>query len=203
VVSFTPGPLSSRDNHNNRYIQPNNRNYDNNISTIHITNTTCSREYYQRILGATTTHKIMNKPTRNKHPLFKIANDAPVDLPTPPTIRGWWNFGSLLGICLSCTNCNRTISSHTVPPTHRHCIQQSKTYLSRRKLRMITTNTPRKRSLIIFRLHLLAHRAKLILRIVQLHTHVVIRGSNPILNYSNNKTHWTVGWMAPTCEPRE
>jgi len=42
----------------------------------------------------------MNKPTRNKHPLFKIANDALVDLPTPSTIRGWWNFGSLLGICL-------------------------------------------------------------------------------------------------------
>nr|AIY61995.1 cytochrome b [Silvestritermes holmgreni]AQP29284.1 cytochrome b [Silvestritermes heyeri] len=42
----------------------------------------------------------MNKPTRNKHPLFKIANDALVDLPTPSTISGWWNFGSLLGICL-------------------------------------------------------------------------------------------------------
>jgi ubiquinol-cytochrome c reductase cytochrome b subunit len=42
----------------------------------------------------------MNKPTRSKHPLFKTANDALVDLPTPSTIRGWWNFGSLLGICL-------------------------------------------------------------------------------------------------------
>lgn len=42
----------------------------------------------------------MNKPTRSKHPLFKIANNALVDLPTPSTIRGWWNFGSLLGICL-------------------------------------------------------------------------------------------------------
>nr|YP_009115083.1 cytochrome b [Isognathotermes ugandensis]AIZ68269.1 cytochrome b [Isognathotermes ugandensis] len=42
----------------------------------------------------------MNKPTRNKHPLFKIANDALVDLPTPSTISGWWNFGSLLGMCL-------------------------------------------------------------------------------------------------------
>ena len=42
----------------------------------------------------------MNKPTRNRHPLFKIANSALVDLPTPSTIRGWWNFGSLLGICL-------------------------------------------------------------------------------------------------------
>jgi len=42
----------------------------------------------------------MNKPIRNRHPLFKIANNALVDLPTPSTIRGWWNFGSLLGICL-------------------------------------------------------------------------------------------------------
>nr|AMX23104.1 cytochrome b [Reticulitermes sp. A TB-2016] len=42
----------------------------------------------------------MNKPMRNKHPLIKIANGALVDLPTPSTISGWWNFGSLLGICL-------------------------------------------------------------------------------------------------------
>jgi len=42
----------------------------------------------------------MNKPTRKKRPLFKIANNALVDLPTPSTISGWWNFGSLLGICL-------------------------------------------------------------------------------------------------------
>jgi len=41
------------------------------------------------------THKIMNKPTWNKHPLFKIPNDALVDSPTPSTIRGCWNFGSL------------------------------------------------------------------------------------------------------------
>jgi len=46
------------------------------------------------------THKLMNKPTRNKHPLFKIANNALVSLPTPSAIRGWWNFGSLQGICL-------------------------------------------------------------------------------------------------------
>nr|AIY61553.1 cytochrome b [Odontotermes formosanus] len=42
----------------------------------------------------------MNKPMRNKHPLIKIASNALVDLPTPSTISGWWNFGSLLGICL-------------------------------------------------------------------------------------------------------
>nr|URH16967.1 cytochrome b [Verrucositermes tuberosus] len=43
----------------------------------------------------------MNKPMRIKHPLFKIANNALVDLPTPSTISGWWNFGSLLGMCLA------------------------------------------------------------------------------------------------------
>nr|QAX91140.1 cytochrome b [Schedorhinotermes lamanianus] len=42
----------------------------------------------------------MNKPMRNSHPLLKVANNALVDLPTPSTISGWWNFGSLLGVCL-------------------------------------------------------------------------------------------------------
>ena len=42
----------------------------------------------------------MNKPLRYKHPLFKIINNALIDLPTPPNIRIWWNFGSLLGLCL-------------------------------------------------------------------------------------------------------
>nr|ALA09991.1 cytochrome b [Tanichthys albonubes]ALA09992.1 cytochrome b [Tanichthys albonubes] len=34
------------------------------------------------------------------YPLMKIANDALVDLPTPSNISAWWNFGSLLGLCL-------------------------------------------------------------------------------------------------------
>nr|YP_010046017.1 cytochrome b [Nasimyia megacephala]QPG86063.1 cytochrome b [Nasimyia megacephala] len=42
----------------------------------------------------------MNKPMRSSHPLFKIANNALVDLPTPVNISAWWNFGSLLGLCL-------------------------------------------------------------------------------------------------------
>lgn len=42
----------------------------------------------------------MNKPLRNTHPLFKIANNALVDLPAPINISSWWNFGSLLGLCL-------------------------------------------------------------------------------------------------------
>uniref|UniRef100_A0AAU8EKN2 Cytochrome b n=1 Tax=Phlugiolopsis damingshanis TaxID=3231022 RepID=A0AAU8EKN2_9ORTH len=42
----------------------------------------------------------MNKPMRTSHPLFKIANSALVDLPAPSNISAWWNFGSLLGLCL-------------------------------------------------------------------------------------------------------
>nr|YP_010693033.1 cytochrome b [Rhagoletis completa]WCB98214.1 cytochrome b [Rhagoletis completa] len=42
----------------------------------------------------------MNKPLRTQHPLFKIANNALVDLPAPINISAWWNFGSLLGLCL-------------------------------------------------------------------------------------------------------
>nr|AVN68292.1 cytochrome b [Galiblatta cribrosa] len=37
---------------------------------------------------------------RIKHPLFKIMNNALIDLPTPSNISSWWNFGSLLGLCL-------------------------------------------------------------------------------------------------------
>ena len=42
----------------------------------------------------------MNKPIRLRHPLFKIANNALVDLPAPSNISVWWNYGSLLGLCL-------------------------------------------------------------------------------------------------------
>nr|QXT44847.1 cytochrome b [Microchironomus tabarui] len=42
----------------------------------------------------------MNKPMRKTHPLFKIMNNALVDLPAPANISSWWNFGSLLGLCL-------------------------------------------------------------------------------------------------------
>nr|Q35877.1 RecName: Full=Cytochrome b; AltName: Full=Complex III subunit 3; AltName: Full=Complex III subunit III; AltName: Full=Cytochrome b-c1 complex subunit 3; AltName: Full=Ubiquinol-cytochrome-c reductase complex cytochrome b subunit [Seleucidis melanoleucus]AAB38156.1 cytochrome b [Seleucidis melanoleucus] len=37
---------------------------------------------------------------RKNHPLLKIINDSLIDLPTPSNISIWWNFGSLLGICL-------------------------------------------------------------------------------------------------------
>nr|UYG49245.1 cytochrome b [Abscondita chinensis] len=35
-----------------------------------------------------------------KHPLLKIMNSAFIDLPSPSNISTWWNFGSLLGMCL-------------------------------------------------------------------------------------------------------
>nr|AAF13440.1 cytochrome b [Macgregoria pulchra]WAB21733.1 cytochrome b [Macgregoria pulchra] len=38
---------------------------------------------------------------RKHHPLLKIINDSLIDLPTPSNISTWWNFGSLLGICLT------------------------------------------------------------------------------------------------------
>nr|QHB76666.1 cytochrome b [Hylomyscus anselli]QHB76692.1 cytochrome b [Hylomyscus anselli] len=37
---------------------------------------------------------------RKTHPLFKIINNSFIDLPAPSNISSWWNFGSLLGICL-------------------------------------------------------------------------------------------------------
>nr|UGN61639.1 cytochrome b [Cryptocercus banshanmenensis] len=43
----------------------------------------------------------MNKSLRSSHPLLKIINNTLVDLPTPSNISTWWNFGSLLGVCLT------------------------------------------------------------------------------------------------------
>nr|AMD83829.1 cytochrome b [Kronichthys heylandi] len=37
---------------------------------------------------------------RKSHPLFKIINDSLIDLPAPSNISAWWNFGSLLLLCL-------------------------------------------------------------------------------------------------------
>nr|AAO86885.1 cytochrome b [Podarcis vaucheri] len=37
---------------------------------------------------------------RKHHPIIKIINSSFIDLPTPSNISAWWNFGSLLGICL-------------------------------------------------------------------------------------------------------
>nr|QEI59708.1 cytochrome b [Thitarodes pui] len=40
------------------------------------------------------------KPFRKMHPIIKIINNSLIDLPTPSNISSWWNFGSLLGLCL-------------------------------------------------------------------------------------------------------
>nr|AML26080.1 cytochrome b [Staphylinidae sp. BMNH 1274254] len=42
----------------------------------------------------------MKTPIRIKSPLFKIINNSLIDLPSPSNISAWWNFGSLLGLCL-------------------------------------------------------------------------------------------------------
>nr|YP_010247803.1 cytochrome b [Thelepus plagiostoma]QTJ29897.1 cytochrome b [Thelepus plagiostoma] len=42
----------------------------------------------------------MFQPLRKSHPLFKILNALLVDLPAPNNLSIWWNFGSLLALCL-------------------------------------------------------------------------------------------------------
>lgn len=37
---------------------------------------------------------------RKTHPIIKIINRSLVDLPSPINISSWWNFGSILGLCL-------------------------------------------------------------------------------------------------------
>nr|YP_010429046.1 cytochrome b [Limenitis sulpitia]USO21468.1 cytochrome b [Limenitis sulpitia] len=40
------------------------------------------------------------KPIRKTHPVIKIINGSLIDLPSPSNISSWWNFGSLLALCL-------------------------------------------------------------------------------------------------------
>nr|YP_010875330.1 cytochrome b [Chelonoidis carbonarius]WGW14980.1 cytochrome b [Chelonoidis carbonarius] len=42
----------------------------------------------------------MTTNLRKTHPMIKIINNSFIDLPSPSNISAWWNFGSLLGICL-------------------------------------------------------------------------------------------------------
>lgn len=37
---------------------------------------------------------------RKNHPILKIINGSLIDLPSPSNISAWWNFGSLLALCL-------------------------------------------------------------------------------------------------------
>nr|YP_010313381.1 cytochrome b [Mamestra brassicae]ULR87008.1 cytochrome b [Mamestra brassicae] len=45
---------------------------------------------------------MMNKfiTIRKTHPILKIINGSLIDLPSPSNISAWWNFGSLLALCL-------------------------------------------------------------------------------------------------------
>nr|YP_010228511.1 cytochrome b [Callerebia polyphemus]QZP40869.1 cytochrome b [Callerebia polyphemus] len=40
------------------------------------------------------------KPIRKTHPIIKIINETLINLPSPSNISSWWNFGSLLALCL-------------------------------------------------------------------------------------------------------
>nr|ARH11449.1 cytochrome b [Junonia genoveva] len=40
------------------------------------------------------------KPIRKTHPIIKIIDNSLIDLPSPSNISSWWNFGSLLALCL-------------------------------------------------------------------------------------------------------
>nr|YP_009192113.1 cytochrome b [Angaria neglecta]ALK03357.1 cytochrome b [Angaria neglecta] len=42
----------------------------------------------------------MHSPIRKSHPIMKIINGSLIDLPAPMNLSVWWNFGSLLGLCL-------------------------------------------------------------------------------------------------------
>nr|ADB19772.1 cytochrome b [Scincella lateralis]ADB19817.1 cytochrome b [Scincella lateralis] len=42
----------------------------------------------------------MTHNLRKTHPILKIINNSFIDLPSPSNISAWWNFGSLLGMCL-------------------------------------------------------------------------------------------------------
>nr|ABY48433.1 cytochrome b [Xantusia vigilis] len=42
----------------------------------------------------------MTTNLRKTHPVLKLINNSFIDLPTPSNISAWWNFGSLLGLCL-------------------------------------------------------------------------------------------------------
>lgn len=43
---------------------------------------------------------LMSQPLRKTHPLLRVINASLIDLPAPCNLSVWWNFGSLLGLCL-------------------------------------------------------------------------------------------------------
>lgn len=58
----------------------------------------------------------MFKPFRTTHPAIKLINSSLIDLPAPVNISIWWNYGSLLGLCLVIqTATGLFLSIHYVP----------------------------------------------------------------------------------------
>lgn len=43
----------------------------------------------------------MKTPIRKISPALKLINNSLIDLPSPSNISTWWNYGSLLGLCLT------------------------------------------------------------------------------------------------------
>nr|AXS64842.1 cytochrome b [Staphylinoidea sp. 12 KM-2017] len=43
----------------------------------------------------------MKTPFRTSNPMLKLINNSLISLPSPSNISSWWNFGSLLGLCLT------------------------------------------------------------------------------------------------------
>ena len=60
----------------------------------------------------------MFKPFRTTHPAIKLINSSLIDLPAPVNISIWWNYGSLLGLCLIIqTATGLFLSIHYTPDT--------------------------------------------------------------------------------------
>jgi ubiquinol-cytochrome c reductase cytochrome b subunit len=60
----------------------------------------------------------MFKPFRTTHPAIKLINSSLIDLPAPINISIWWNYGSLLGLCLIIqTATGLFLSIHYTPDT--------------------------------------------------------------------------------------
>lgn len=60
----------------------------------------------------------MFKPFRTTHPAIKLLNSRLIDLPAPRNISIWWNYGSLLGLCLIIqTATGLFLSIHYTPDT--------------------------------------------------------------------------------------
>lgn len=60
----------------------------------------------------------MFKPLRTTHPAIKLINSSLIDLPAPLNISIWWNYGSLLGLCLAVqTASGLFLSMHYVADT--------------------------------------------------------------------------------------